>query len=32
VLSRYPVYPEIDLNLIQPADFGLEAFEVRGAG
>jgi glycine hydroxymethyltransferase len=32
VLSAYPVYPEIDLNLIKPDDFGLEAFAVRDAG
>jgi glycine hydroxymethyltransferase len=31
VIERFPVYPELDLSIVEPGDFGLTAFEARGA-
>jgi glycine hydroxymethyltransferase len=31
VIERFPVYPELDLSIVEPGDFGLAAFEARGA-
>ena len=31
VIERFPVYPELDLSIVEPGDFGLAAFETRGA-
>ena len=31
VVELYPVYPELDLSIVEPGDFGLSAFEARGA-
>jgi glycine hydroxymethyltransferase len=32
VIGRFPVYPGLDLDLVEPGDFGLADFEDRGAG
>jgi glycine hydroxymethyltransferase len=31
VISQFPVYPELDLDYVEPGDFGLPRFEARGA-
>jgi glycine hydroxymethyltransferase len=31
VIERFPVYPELDLSIVEPGDFGLPEFQARGA-